>query len=75
MQNWTESIDSIIGSINPLQLSKIIEIGNLLKEGFNQDSDNHVKAIKQAEKELYDHFDENSCQILLSIIGNLDINR
>ena len=69
MQNWTEDLESVISRINPLQLSKIIQIGNLLREGINLDSENNLKAIKEAEKELYDHFDDSSCQVLLSIIG------
>ena len=70
MENWNENIDSIIGKIDPLQLSKIIEIGNILKNGLDKDFDNHIKAIKTAERELLENFDDQSCQILLSIIGN-----
>ena len=69
MEDWTENLESIIEKINPLQRSKIIEIGNNLKEGLSLDSTNHPKAIKQAEKELIENFDEKSCHVLLGIIG------
>lgn len=70
MNAWQANLDSIIQKINPLQLSKILEIGKILKEGLNSDPSNNAKAIQRAEKELFDNFDESSCSFLLSIIGS-----
>jgi hypothetical protein len=70
MENWSNNLEMVIQRIDPYQLSKVIEIGKILKEGLSSDSSNHILAIQKAEKELYQNFDDSSCQVLLSIIGS-----
>ena len=74
MESWNYEVEQIINNITASQLSKIVDIGSLLKSAMNQKGEDHTKAISEIEKQLNENFDHESCNILMAIIGKLKIN-
>lgn len=69
MNDWNIQIDNIVSNISPEQLTRIVNIGQMLKKSLTMKTNDQSDIIQKAQKDLFEHFDNESCQILMKIIG------
>jgi hypothetical protein len=69
MNDWELTIEQIVSNISPEQLTRIVNIGQMLKKSLTMKTNDQSDIIKKAQKDLYEYFDNNSCKILMQIIG------